>query len=72
MTGRIFSFEMYGLTIDEILNYKNIAYFQSKNTSRQKLDILNSSILDSMLPLLKDTPFVAQIRELVDEYMVWG
>ena len=72
MTGRIFSFEMQWLDVDEILKYKNTAYFKTKTELTEKIDILHLKIWKDDLLNLQESPFLPQIRQIVDEYIIWG
>lgn len=71
MTWRMFSFEMQWLSIDEILNFKNMAYLNSINSLKEKIDILNLQIEREDLLKLNNISFLLQIRKIVDEYIIW-
>ncbi|MBW7954467.1 ATP-binding protein [Candidatus Gracilibacteria bacterium] len=72
MTGRMFSFDMYGLSLDEILLHKNSSYLNSKNIINSKFDFLNVSIDDKDFLDFRDISFVNHIKNIVDEYIIWG
>lgn len=72
MTGRMFSFEMQWLSIDEILKYKNTAFFNTKTQLIENVDILHLRIGKDDFLRLREIPFLPQIRQIVDEYIIWG
>lgn len=72
MVGRMLSFEMQWLTMDEILKYKNTAYFQTKTELAQSFNILHMEIWRDNLLKLRESLFLPQIRQIVDEYIIWG
>lgn len=71
MTWRMFSFEMFWLSIEEILLYKNISYYNSKKIINSKFDLLNLQIKDDEYLKLNDLSFINQIKDIVDEYIIW-
>jgi len=72
MVGRMFSFEMQWLSVDEILQHKNTAYFHTKTELIKNIDILQIKIWKDELLKLRESSFLPQIRQIVDEYIVWG
>ncbi len=71
MTWRMFSFEMFWLSLEEILLYKNIGYYNSKKYIESNFDLLNLDLNDEDFLSFSEISFLDKIKEIVDEYIIW-
>lgn len=72
MVGRILVFEMQSLSVDEILSSQNPAYSHTRSRLMETLDLLALDPSREQWLSISELPFLPQIRQSVDEYMIWG